>query len=94
LRAITLTNAYSSKPAKTKTRHADIHTSIALIYDTRGSCDRIPKYQTFIRSYLRIPMEKKALSKAIGIMRIRLLPELCVVTVRTVKSPTEILAGT
>jgi hypothetical protein len=42
-----LTNAYSSKPAKAKTRHADIHTSIALIYDTRGSCDRIPKYKRY-----------------------------------------------
>ncbi len=39
-------------------------------------------------------IKEKALSKAIGIMRIRLLPELWVVTVRTVKSPTEILAGT
>ena len=42
-RAITLTSAYSSRPAKTKTRHADIQTSMALIYDTRGNCERIPK---------------------------------------------------
>lgn len=42
-RAITLTSAYSSKPAKTKTRQADIQTSMALIYDTRGNCERIPK---------------------------------------------------
>lgn len=51
LRAITLTNAYSSKPAKTKTRHADIQTSIALIYDTRGSCDRIPKWKRIDRDF-------------------------------------------
>lgn len=61
LRAITLTNAYSSKPAKTKTRHADIQTSIAFIYDTRGNCDRIPK-QLIIKnigckSYLRIKVK-------------------------------------
>ena len=42
-RAMTLTSAYSSRPAKTKTRHADIQTSMALIYDTRGNCERIPK---------------------------------------------------
>lgn len=57
-RAITLTSAYSSRPANTKTRHADIQTSMALIYDTRGNCERIPamkmrkknvKYETTIR---------------------------------------------
>lgn len=43
LRAMTLTSAYSSKPAKTNIRQADIQTSIALIYETRGNCERIPR---------------------------------------------------
>ena len=36
-RASTLTSAYSSSAANTNTRHIDIHTSIALTYETRGS---------------------------------------------------------
>ena len=98
LRAITLTNAYSSKPAKTKTRHADIQTSIALIYETRGSCDRIPKYwmnrldflsKQFFKKYKQSIKQSKRQTNATIC-----LPELWVVTVSTVKRPTDIRAGT
>ncbi len=58
----TLTMANSSRAAKTKSRHIDIQTSIALIYDTRGR---------FWRD-----------------------PVVCVVMVRIVRTPSEILAGT
>merc|ERR1712004_569673 len=36
LREITFTTANSSSEANTKTRHIDIHTSMALMYDTLG----------------------------------------------------------
>jgi hypothetical protein len=39
LRDRTVTKAYWMYAAKTNTRHTDIHTSMALMYGTRGSCD-------------------------------------------------------
>ena len=38
----TLTTANSRSEAKTNRRHTDIQTSMALMYETRGSCDRDP----------------------------------------------------
>jgi hypothetical protein len=37
LRATVFTTAYSNKATKTKIKQTDIHTSIALMYDTLGS---------------------------------------------------------
>jgi len=59
-RTSTLTSAYSSSAANTKTRQTDIQTSIALTYDTRGIDELMLVDWVVVVSTVSRPMDTRA----------------------------------